>query len=113
MGMMALLRQMYLDLDWYKKGNSETKDLSLEALANNEKLVQIFTTEDKLNSLRAAKIAKEFGLTYILKGNGNEFDKYGFETSYASGKLTGIINLAFVFLISSILSNSFPLPFRI
>ncbi len=33
MGMMALLRQMYLDLDWYKKGNSETKDLSLEALA--------------------------------------------------------------------------------
>jgi len=75
MGMMALLRQMYLDLDWYKKGNSETKDLSLEALANNEKLVQIFTTEDKLNSLRAAKIAKEFGLNYILKGSGNEFER--------------------------------------
>ncbi|MEN2402278.1 amidohydrolase family protein [Flavobacterium sp. MC2016-06] len=75
MGMMALLRQMYLDLDWYKKGNSETKDLSLEALAANEKLVQIFATEDKLNSLRAAKIAKEFGLTYILKGSGNEFER--------------------------------------
>lgn len=75
MGMMALLRQMYLDLDWYKKGNSETKDLSLEALANNEKLVQIFATEDKLNSLRAAKIAKEFGLNYILKGSGNEFER--------------------------------------
>ncbi|RKR08817.1 imidazolonepropionase-like amidohydrolase [Flavobacterium sp. 90] len=75
MGMMALLRQMYLDLDWYKKGNSETKDLSLEAMANNEKLVQIFTAEDKLNSLRAAKIAKEFGLTYILKGSGNEFER--------------------------------------
>ncbi|MFH6994610.1 amidohydrolase family protein [Flavobacterium sp. FlaQc-48] len=75
MGMMALLRQMYLDLDWYKKGNSETKDLSLEALANNEKLVQIFASEDKLNSLRAAKIAKEFGLTYVLKGSGNEFER--------------------------------------
>lgn len=75
MGMMALLRQMYLDLDWYKKGNSDTKDLSLEALANNEKLVQIFTSEDKLNSLRAAKIAKEFGLTYVLKGSGNEFER--------------------------------------
>jgi imidazolonepropionase-like amidohydrolase len=75
MGMMALLRQMYLDLDWYKKGNSDTKDLSLEALANNEKLVQIFTSEDKLNSLRAAKIAKEFGLNYILKGSGNEFER--------------------------------------
>ena len=75
MGMMALLRQMYLDLDWYKKGNATTKDLSLEALSNNEKLVQIFASEDKLNSLRASKIAKEFGLNYILKGNGNEFER--------------------------------------
>ena len=32
MGMMALLRQMYLDQNWYKNGNSKTKDLSLEAL---------------------------------------------------------------------------------
>ncbi|MES2543505.1 MAG: amidohydrolase family protein [Bacteroidota bacterium] len=75
MGMMALLRQMYLDLDWYKKGGSETKDLSLEALINNEKLIQIFASEDKLNSLRAAKIAKEFNLNYILKGSGNEFER--------------------------------------
>lgn len=75
MGMIALLRQMYYDLDWYKKGNSETTDLSLEALARNEKLIQIFATEDKLNSLRAAKIGKEFGINYILKGSGNEFER--------------------------------------
>ena len=75
MGMMALLRQVYFDLDWYRKGNSLTKDASLEALINNEKLPQIFATEDKLNSLRAAKIAKEFGLNYILKGSGNEFER--------------------------------------
>lgn len=75
MGMMALLRQMYYDLDWYKKGNSKTLDLSLEALNKNEKLVQIFASEDKLNSLRAAKIAKEFGLKYILKGAGNEYQR--------------------------------------
>ena len=75
MGMMALLRQMYLDLDWYKKGNSTTKDLSLEALIKNEKLVQIFSSEDKLNSLRAAKIGEEFGLKYILKGAGNEYER--------------------------------------
>jgi hypothetical protein len=66
MGMMALLRQMYFDLDWYK-GNSKNTDLSLEALNKNGNLVQIFASEDKLNSLRAAKIAKEFGLNYILK----------------------------------------------
>lgn len=75
MGMMALIRQMYLDLEWYKNGNSKTKDLSLEALAANEKLLQIFASEDKLNSLRAAKIGKEFGLNYIIKGSGNEFER--------------------------------------
>ena len=75
MGSMALLRQVYFDMDWYRKGNSNTKDLSLEALIKNEKLIQIFAAEDKLNSLRASKIAKEFGLTYILKGAGNEFER--------------------------------------
>jgi imidazolonepropionase-like amidohydrolase len=75
MGMMALIRQMYHDKEWYKNGNATNKDLSLEALMANEKLVQIFTTEDKLNSLRASKIAKEFGLNYILKGAGNEFER--------------------------------------
>ena len=75
MGMMALIRQTYLDMNWYRNGNSKTKDLSLEALINNEKLVQIFTTEDKLNSLRASKIGKEFGLNYVLKGAGNEFER--------------------------------------
>lgn len=75
MGMMALLRQMYLDENWYKNGNSKTKDLSLEALINNEKLVQIFSAEDKLNSLRASKLGKEFGLNYVLKGAGNEFER--------------------------------------
>ena len=75
MGMMALLRQMYLDMNWYKNGNSKTKDASLEALINNQNLVQIFTTEDKLNSIRVAKIAKEFRLNYVLKGGGNEFER--------------------------------------
>ena len=75
MGMMALLRQMYLDENWYKNGNSKTKDLSLEALISNKNLIQIFTTEDKLNSLRASKLGKEFGLNFVLKGSGNEFER--------------------------------------
>jgi imidazolonepropionase-like amidohydrolase len=75
MGMMALLRQMYHDANWYKNGNSETKDLSLEALIKNEKLIQVFDAGDKLNSLRASKIGKEFNLNFILKGSGNEFER--------------------------------------
>jgi hypothetical protein len=44
--MMALLRQVNHDLKWYKNGNSENKDLSLTAFRENEKLVQIFATEE-------------------------------------------------------------------
>jgi len=62
-------------MKWYKNGNSKTKDASLEALINNQKLVQIFTAEDKLNSIRASKIAKEFNQNYVLKGAGNEFER--------------------------------------
>jgi imidazolonepropionase-like amidohydrolase len=69
------LRQMYLDMNWYKNGNSTTKDLSLEAMIDNQKLIQIFDAGDKLNSLRAAKIGKEFGINYIIKGAGNEFER--------------------------------------
>jgi hypothetical protein len=75
MGSMALLRQVYLDEKWYKNGNSTTTDISLQALIDNEKLVKIFTSEDKLNSLRASKLAKEFGFDYVLKGSGNEFER--------------------------------------
>jgi imidazolonepropionase-like amidohydrolase len=75
MGSMALLRQLYLDENWYKNGNATTTDLSLKALIDNEKLTKIFTTEDKLNSLRASKLAKEFGFDYVLKGSGNEFER--------------------------------------
>ena len=75
MGMMALLRQFYFDAAWYKNGNSTTKDASIEALIKNENLIQIFASEDKLNSLRAAKIGKEANIKYILKGIGNEFER--------------------------------------
>ena len=75
MGSIALLKQVFLDADWYKKGGSATKDLSLESLNKNQKLPIIFSSEDKLNSIRAHKIAKEFGFNFILKGSGNEFER--------------------------------------
>lgn len=75
MGMLALLKQMYYDANWYKGGNSDYKDASLEALIKNEKLIQIFASEDKLNSLRVSKLGKQFGINYILKGSGNEFER--------------------------------------
>lgn len=75
MGSMALIRQVYHDGKWYEQGASETKDLALESFNTNKNLIQIFNAGDKLNSLRASKIAKEFGVNYLIKGNGNEFEK--------------------------------------
>ncbi|RPD90760.1 amidohydrolase [Aureibaculum marinum] len=73
MGAMALLRQVYLDADWYAKGNVNTKDLTLEAFNNNKNLKQIFYAGDKHNALRADKIGDQFGVQYTIVGKGNEY----------------------------------------
>ncbi len=75
MGTMALLRQTYLDADWYAKGNADNKDLALEALNKNKNLVQIFTTDNLLNQLRADKLGDEFGIQYVIVGSGNEYQR--------------------------------------
>jgi len=74
MGAMALLRQFYYDADWYVKNKPANKDLAIESYLENKKLPIIFDASDKLNVLRAAKIAKEFNLNYIIKGEGKEFE---------------------------------------
>ncbi len=74
MGSIALIRQTYLDADWYsKEGYKEEVNISLEAWNEAKKLPQIFDTRDRLELLRAQKIAKEFGLSYIFKGSGDEY----------------------------------------
>lgn len=74
MGSMALLRQMYLDAQWYKTGASKTTDLALESINTNKNLVQIFNAEGKLNNLRADKVGDEFGIQYAIVGSGHEFE---------------------------------------
>lgn len=76
MGMIALLRQTYLDAQWYKnRPATEGTNLSLEAWNANQGLPQIFAAEDKWNDLRAVKIANEFNVLYIIKGGGNEYQR--------------------------------------
>jgi len=74
MGSMALLRQLYSDLDWYSKGNIKTTDISLEALKENRPLVQIFDAGNKGNVLRANQIGEAFGIDYVLLGGGDEYE---------------------------------------
>jgi imidazolonepropionase-like amidohydrolase len=75
MGSMALIRQVYHDAKWYGQGKATNKDLSLEAFNANKSLLQIFNAGDKLNDLRADKLGDEFGVKYLIKGGGNEFER--------------------------------------
>jgi len=75
MGAMALLRQTYLDADWYAKGNMENKDLALEALNRNKDLVQIFETNNWLDATRADKVGDEFNIQYTIVGSGDEYER--------------------------------------
>jgi imidazolonepropionase-like amidohydrolase len=83
MGAIALLRQTYLDADWYKKemeqkaltSGSTEFNISLESFNNLQNIPQIIETSDKLNALRADKIGDEFKVNYIIKGSGNEYQR--------------------------------------
>lgn len=75
MGAIALLRQVYLDADWYAKGNMENKDMALEAMNNNKNLVQIFETGNHLDALRADKVGDQFGIQYTIVGSGDEYER--------------------------------------
>lgn len=77
MGCIALIRQTYLDAQWYKnKPATEGTNISLQAWLDNQSLPQIFDIgNDKYNALRADKIAKEFGVNYILKGTNDLYQR--------------------------------------
>jgi imidazolonepropionase-like amidohydrolase len=76
MGSIALLRQSFLDARWYKnKPAGEGINLSLQYWNDNLSLPQIFEANDKWNCLRADRIGDEFGVQYILKAGGNEYQR--------------------------------------
>ncbi len=74
MGAIALIRQTNYDALWYKSQKKET-DISFEAYNETNKLPKIFEAGDKYNSMRAAKIANEFGQKFVLKGSGDEYQR--------------------------------------
>ena len=76
MGSVALLRQTFLDAKWYKTANDRKEvNLSLQAFNDNLQLPQIFETSDKWYAVSADRIGDEFGVQYIIKGSGNEYQR--------------------------------------
>jgi len=74
MGSIALLRQTYMDASWYKSSQTFT-DLSLDSWISQQSLPQIFEANDKLNVLRVDAVGDEFGVQYIIKGGGDEYQR--------------------------------------
>lgn len=77
MGAVALLRQTFLDADWYSKNKpaKEGVNKSLEAWTSNLLLPQVFEGGDKWADLRADRIGDEFGVQYIIKAGDNEYQR--------------------------------------
>ena len=93
MGSIALLRQTFFDGRWYKnKPAKEGLNLTLQAWNNNLDLPQIFDANDKWQAVRADKIGDEFGVQYIIKAGGNEYQRI---KEMAATKASFILNLNF------------------
>ena len=76
MGSIALVRQTYLDAQWYKDGGYKKEfNITLDAFNNLQNLPQIFEAEEKQDELRIKKIGDEFKKNYIIKGVGDEYER--------------------------------------
>lgn len=73
-GIIALLRQLNYDAQWYKQlPSAYFQDKGLEAYNDNLSIPQIFEVSNKIEVLRANNLGKEFGIKYIIKGGGDEY----------------------------------------
>jgi len=76
MGCIAMIRQFYYDAIWYKSLKDPVKaNVSLEAGMANKKLPHFFGVSEKLEILRAVKIAEEFKFDLIVKSGGDEYER--------------------------------------
>ena len=76
MGSIALIRQSYYDGIWYASdADKKEYNITLESWNTNLSLPQVFIAGDKLNILRASRIAKEFDVSYVIQGNGTEYQR--------------------------------------
>lgn len=78
MGSIALLRQTWLDAQWYKSQPvHEGTNLSLQAFNDELSLPQLFEGGDKWTDLQGDRVGDEFGVQFIIKGGGNEYQRMG------------------------------------
>jgi imidazolonepropionase-like amidohydrolase len=72
MGSVALIRQTWLDAQWYVQ-QDEMIDFDLAAINSNSKLPKIISSNGWQQDLLAAKIAKEFNTQFIVKTTADSY----------------------------------------
>jgi imidazolonepropionase-like amidohydrolase len=87
MGAIAMIRQMFLDVDWYATAHAAYRlnpdqkmpefNAAIEALANVKQEQLLFEPGDLMSLFRADRIAKEFGLDFAYVGDGKEYVRPG------------------------------------
>jgi imidazolonepropionase-like amidohydrolase len=93
MGVVALLRQTYMDAEWFTAQNPRPfTDLSLEAWHENRTLPKVMSAFDWKTTLLADKVGDEFGDQYIIKGGGDEYQRLD---AVKATNATMIISVAF------------------
>ncbi len=72
MGSVALIRQTYMDAEWYKK-QSEMTDLDLTAFNQNKNLPKIFDSKNWQQTLLVKKIADEFDDRFVVRTHADSY----------------------------------------
>ncbi len=76
MGSIALLRQTFLDADWYAaQDNPGFLDQSLQAWNETSSLPKVMAAESWLNILRTDKVADEFESPFIMLSGGDDYQR--------------------------------------
>ena len=76
MGGVALLRQTYYDAQWYASSlNASQTNVSLENFLELQPFPQIVEVSHKYELLVADEVGDEFGKQFIIKGNGDEYQR--------------------------------------
>ncbi len=76
MGAIALLRQTFLDAEWYADGGSRAEyNITLDELNKTSGLPQFFEVSNKLDVLRAAKIGAEFNKQFVVRCGNDSYQR--------------------------------------
>lgn len=73
MGAIALLRQTFYNLEWYKNSGESSANYGLESLEKSKSLPAFFEANEKYAIRRLAKIANEFDKKFVVIGAGDTY----------------------------------------